>query len=225
MKPITIEKAVKTIDEIVNKAENDFYKANSRYPSLVNEDDYVLLGQYINIGEECKKRNEAVSVEDISLKFIKNYFQRQGFLDFAGEDSVKIIDGIFGRVDYNAPPREFQHRLDSLNYLIDKGVSFPPDYHSMVESMRAINHASFLHSYEAKMEGGPWNYKGKKIPSEKDQAGEKYDQGYRGVGHYFVNPSGMYQMVMGLNKSYQDYIKFWKDQAEAEPKPDRNYYK
>jgi hypothetical protein len=224
-KIITVEEAVKTIDSIVNKAEKDFFRANARHPSFVNEDDYVLLGQHINILEEYEKKAHVISVEDISLKFITNYLQRQGFLDFAGGDSGKIIDGIFGRVDYNAPPREFQHRIGLLNQLIRKGVSFPPDYQAMVQSMEAINNAAFLHSYEATWEGGPWNPKGKKIPSEKDPAGKKYDQGYRGVGHFFVNPSGMYKMVMELNKSYQDYIKFYKGTAKQKPNPDRNYYK
>ena len=224
MKPITIEKAAKTIDEIVNKAENDFYRANSRYPSLVNEDDYVLLGQHINVDEEHKK-NDGVYPGDIGLKFIRNYFQRQGFVDFAGKDGEKVLDGILGRVNYNPPPREFQRRIKALNQLIKKGVSFPPDYHAMVETMQNISKACFLHSYEAAIEGGPWNPGGKKIPSPKDPTGEKYQQGFQGLGNWFVNVSGLNLGIMDYNKSYQDYIKWWKDQAEAEPKPDRNYYK
>ena len=109
-KIITIEEAFDTINGVVDRAENDFHRDYSRFPSLLVEEDYVLLGNHLNILKEAEDRNHIISGSDIAFNMMRRYLDRKGFFDFAGTEKAKVMNGMLGRLQYNPSSREYQFR-------------------------------------------------------------------------------------------------------------------
>jgi len=206
IKIITIEEAFDQITGIVNKAENDFLNVNSRFPDLLSEEDYILLGDHLDVIKEVEIRNHSIIGQDIAFNLIKNYLDRKGFFDFAGENKSKVINGMLGRLQYNPSFREYEFRIDNLNDLIKNKVEFPHNIEELSKVFKDISKICFLKSFEASHVGSLGN--GKRIPNKKDQTGEKYKRGFERLGTEFVNPSAYYGGLIKW-KNYQEVIKKW----------------
>ncbi len=221
---ITIEEAFDTINRIVDRAENDFHKAYSRFPSLLIEEDYVLLGDYLNISKEEEQREHSISGQDIAFNMIRRYLEREGFFDFAGAEKAKVMNGLLGRLQYNPSSREYQFRVSNLQGVLQKNIEFPPHSEDLFETIKQIGKVCFLKSYEPRYDrafviGGSAP---KKLPNEKDSTGEKHEKGFINLGTKFVNPAGLYAWFKKW-KSYQDAVKEWTPFTEIQFVPGRHH--
>ncbi len=213
-KTITLEEAYNTINWIVDRTEDSFHNRHSRFPSLINEEDYVLLGDFLNIQREIESRNHSISGEDVAFNLIRRFLDREGHFNFAGEHKTKVIDGMLGRLHYNVPAREYENREANLREVLEKGLLFPPTYENLVDQMGMIKKVCFLKSFSHTLDNVFLGKNATKIPNERNPTGEKYEKGYRNLGTHFVNPSGYYSMFLKRKENYQDFIKEWEKYKE-----------
>lgn len=203
-KVITIEEAVSEIDGIIDRVEGDFHSANHRFPSYLNEEDYVLLGNHLSIDKEVEKRDLAICGEDLARRLVVRYLDREGFFDSVGEDKTDVVTGMIGRLGYNPSFREYRFRIDALNRLIEQGVLFPTRAQEAFQTIGKINKVCFLPSFSPKY---TWGAK-ECTPNENDPTGEKYEGGFRHLGTHFVNPMGILKHFEKYS-SYEEFVKRW----------------
>lgn len=75
---------------------------------------------------------------DVTYVLLRRFLGREGFFDRLEIDQSHIFDGLMGRLQYNAPPREYQFRLDRLNNFREK-IGFPRDFHLFKEKLLEID--------------------------------------------------------------------------------------
>ena len=194
-KKLTIEKAGKKIEEILDKAEMDFMSEYERLPSLYLESDYEKFAEFLNIPKQIRKFrhlekpdredrthyiSSSIAGHDIAYALIKRFLQREKFFK-----DKRIIDAIFGTVDYRAPKREFEMRIKSLNELIDENIVISNDeWDRVTNSLHVIKKKCFLP-------------KASKQLMEKNHNNLKLERaGYKNIGTHMVNPvSGMFSDI------------------------------
>lgn len=196
------EDAVRTIREIVAGAETDFRKENGRFPSLVDELDYLLLGNNFSIREICQGYGEAedggeiIPADDVARVLMRNYLERESFFqDLGDENRINAFNGFVGVLDYHAPEREYRMRIDALNRLRQASEDLPKDFSELVRCVEDISKKCFIKSL--------YNTESRK-------------KAFDNIGTFLVNPSAHLHMWLSGRggNSFESLIKFWEEFAE-----------
>lgn len=207
---LTIEKAGKLIEDILQRAEQGFMSEHARLPSLYLESDYEKFANFLDIPLEIKKYSHlekpdsedklyhiyhSITGHDIAYSLIKRFLQREEYFK-----DKSIIDTIFGTVDYRAPKREFELRIKSLNELISKGIVISNDeWDKVTNSLNVIKKRCFLpRTTRRLMKENPKNTTLKR-------------PGYENIGTHMVNPvSEMFNTVEFIT-SLEEIVHKYKD--------------
>lgn len=197
------EDAVRIIRENVARAELGFQREAGRFPSLVNEQDYLLLANHLNIQKLCNdygtvdNGGEILPVHDVAYILIRNHLERQNFFRDLGEQRKDAFDGFVGALDYNPPEREYLMRIDALNRLRSHSEEFPSDFPEFVGHIKDISKRCFL-----------------KQLRETNHSGR--EKAYENIGTWIVNPSSQIHLwLSGESRgSFDGLIKTWREFAE-----------
>ena len=197
------EDAVRIIRENVAKAELGFQRETGRFPSLANEQDYVLLANHLDIGGLCESYGkiedggqQVLPVHDVAYVLIRNSLERESFFRDLGKQKKDAFDGFVGVLDYHAPEREYLMRIDALNRLKQTSEELPKDFSEFVRHIRDLSKKCFLKQLI------------ETNPSEREKA-------YRSIGTWIVNPSGqLYRWLNGRGNNFDGLIKVWEESAE-----------
>jgi len=148
---LTIEEAVSIIDESLDSAETKFRSKYNRHPSLLREEDYKLLEEFLNINKEVEKHKIPVELQktyhkeylidghEFECRFLRRFLENEGF--FSGENQKQIFDATMGRLTTtygNIPSREFRFRMDAGKKLLEKNIGFPKDWDFFLDTIKTI---------------------------------------------------------------------------------------
>jgi hypothetical protein len=210
---LTIEEAVDTIDSLLNEAERKFHAKYKRYPSLLEERDYVLLRECINISKWREYYSHLygkpkIPVFDFGHRLLIQFFRRNGFFNGYGRDRNDAFNGIMGRVCYHYPNREIEFRIQSLEKLEKKKRKFlPNDWKLFIETLRKIGSSRY-------------DSEGRRIPpvcalvNLQKSDPEAYNIGDSLAGPLLVNPSGwlcdFLDSPIRPIKSFEDLKERWR---------------
>ena len=200
--PLTVKYAHSYIEKTVTTAETRFFLLHSRPPSLVEERDYVLLADFLDITDIDRQNRypkkpgygdslyqcPAIPAHDIAHILLRHFLERQGF--FAGYKkrvNRTLFDGLMGRLTYNVPADEYAYRIEKITALQAMNVPFPADFDSFIETIECVSKACFLPTIYQKVSRTP--------------AGDATRKGYTCVGTCIVNPAkGYLQLLRYLDK-------------------------
>ena len=189
-KIITIEEAVKTVDGSLDQAEAKFHEKYGRYPSLTDEKDYILLGEFLNFEEECKKpKNEIIDIHEFGHRLLRRHLERQDF--FSGENKTQNFDAIMGRLRHG-PNREYDYRIAIANQFIQEGVEFPTDFQDFIKHLTEIGGVG----------GAAYLKKTIKDLDENEKESSK-------IGAWMVNPCEHTKLFVKNAKNYENLIETW----------------
>ncbi len=209
---MTIEKAGKIIEDILDKAEQGFMSEYERLPSLYLESDYKKFAKFLNILSEMRKYSHlekadkedptdyissSIAGHDIAYALIKRFLQREEYFK-----DKKVIDAIFGTVDYRAPKREFELRVKSLNELISEGTVISNDeWDRLSNSLNIIKKRCFLpRTTRQIMKENPKNTKLER-------------PGHTNIGNSMVNPVSTMFSNLEFITSLEEIVQIYKTQG------------
>lgn len=194
-----VEKLNKTLDE----ADYAFFEKYNRYPNLDNEEDYALLGDFLDISEQydafdnikiqgsaCLMPGGHCASHDMGVLLLKRFLKRAGF--FAGNEQQKIFEAILGNRNYNASKEEYVSRIKFIKDLEAHKIPFPNNWEEFVEKIKKIKQICFLkESYRTNQ--------------------DVYLRGYKKIGTHLVNPTGSALLFLKNIKSWKDLIKKYEE--------------
>jgi hypothetical protein len=195
------EDAVKIIKEEINRVESSFQKKTGRFPSLVNESDYIILSEDLDIPAFCnmygndEKGRKKLASEDVALGLIRNHLERQDLFNGFGEQRRYAFDAFVGNLDYHAPEKEYLMRIDALKRL----NRFPEDIQELIKASEDISKKCILPEL-------------KSDPSEREKSSNN-------IGTWIVNPSFYIRLWLKrpLRKDdpFDEFMSSLKERAES----------
>jgi len=205
MGKLKLEEAVRIIDGVLDRAETVFYSENKRYPSLVDERDYVLLARHLNIPDEAEKtkyvNSEGHNVygiphEDFAYRFMRRYLERQNFFSSLGTHQQTAFDAFIGRLNCHVPRRERDFRIENIEELRKSKIEFPLDFKPFLKTIGKI--------------AGEFPTPGvcflKRLRRDNREA---YEEASHKIGTHLVNPSAHLFMWLMPVINYETLIKRW----------------
>lgn len=154
--PPTPSFAYSFIQTVVAAAETQFVISHRKPPSLVEENDYLLLADLLDVrtvgkkydyvtGEKYLVRHDGIENYDITYVLLRNFLQREKFFKGYGKRTNKLLfDGLMGRLCYNVPVSEYEFRIAALAKLQESQTPFPGDFARFMEAIKQAGEACRL---------------------------------------------------------------------------------
>ncbi|MBW2972785.1 hypothetical protein KY346_00150 [Candidatus Woesearchaeota archaeon] len=139
---LSIEDAMSAITEVVSTAEDLFNARYNRLPSLDQRDDLIGLSDFLDAYSfgESTWHSEGYGIKDTDVTYVllRRFLERKGFFDGLGVEQSKIFDGFMGRLAFNPPKREYQFRLNAIDYVKER-IEFPEDFRVFTQNIAKID--------------------------------------------------------------------------------------
>lgn len=211
-KILTIENAVEIIDQVLDRAENKFHGKYGRYPNLLNEKDYILLADFLNINKDAEKSRLGFSHRDeFGYRLMLKTLQREDFFKELGKYQENAFNGIAGRVMYTHSKKEAEFRNKHLQKLIDSEIQVPNGWDNYVNAVNQIQLACFV---------------GQQVSNPKELEEVTKESARRAinrVGSNIVNPSAHYWLSItddgnpDFKVSWEALQKIWNETFRYSP--------
>lgn len=144
MPKLKLEDAYRQIKKVVASAEKKFFASYGRLPSLVSEQDYILLAEFLRRDPRDREEERgAITAYDVANILLREFLEREGFFSSLGNRRRCFFDGLMGRVYYCPPPREYRFRIRKLRKLEEE--TFPSDFPQFLEVAEKVLKASKFH--------------------------------------------------------------------------------
>lgn len=147
----TVERAVKVIDEVLDRAETEYKSTYGHDPCLFQDDDFFKFAKILKIREIVERHrvlkpewndtkiDPLIDYQDIAHRVMHRQIGREPYLQNSPETRQNALDAMLGRLEYNPPSREYELRIGALQSLEKEWVDFAAMRDFFLDKINALN--------------------------------------------------------------------------------------